>query len=50
MVTLRWVRPSIVVEVSFVEWTLDGNLRHATFFGVRDDKRPSDVRREIGRT
>ena len=49
MVTLRWVRPAVVVEVSFVEWTRDRNLRHAAFVGVRDDKRSSDVRRETGR-
>ena len=45
MVTLRWVRPAIVVEVSFVEWTRDRNLRHPAFVAVRGDKRPSDVRR-----
>jgi bifunctional non-homologous end joining protein LigD len=49
MGTLRWVRPAVVVEVSFVEWTRDASLRHAAFVGVRDDKRPSDVHREIGR-
>jgi ATP-dependent DNA ligase len=50
MATLRWVRPADVVEVSFVEWTRDANLRHAAFVGIRDDKRPADVRRETGRT
>jgi DNA ligase D-like protein (predicted ligase) len=46
MTKLRWVKPRHVVEVSFVEWTRDGNLRHAQFVGVRDDKPPRDVRRE----
>ncbi|MGH9315168.1 MAG: hypothetical protein ACRD1S_18435 [Vicinamibacterales bacterium] len=46
MKTLRWVRPVVVVEVSFVEWTRDSNLRHAAFVGVRDDKSARDVRRE----
>jgi bifunctional non-homologous end joining protein LigD len=46
METLRWVRPSLVVEVAFTEWTRDGNLRHAAFVGVRPDKRARDVRRE----
>jgi len=46
MTRLRWVKPRHVVEVSFVEWTRDGNLRHAQFVGVRDDKSPQDVRRE----
>jgi bifunctional non-homologous end joining protein LigD len=36
MAALRWVKPMIVVEVSFVEWTRDGLLRHPEFVGVRD--------------
>jgi bifunctional non-homologous end joining protein LigD len=46
MTRLRWVKPRHVVEVSFVEWTRDGNLRHAEFAGVRDDKPAREVRRE----
>lgn len=46
MAALRWVTPSLVVEVSFVEWTRDGSLRHAEFAGMRRDKRARDVRRE----
>jgi bifunctional non-homologous end joining protein LigD len=46
MTKLRWVEPRHVVEVSFVEWTRDGSLRHAQFVGVREDKRPREVRRE----
>jgi bifunctional non-homologous end joining protein LigD len=46
MQTLRWVRPELVVEVSFVEWTRDGNLRHTAFVGVREDKRAEKIRRE----
>jgi DNA ligase D-like protein (predicted ligase) len=46
MTKLRWVKPRHVIEVSFVEWTRDGNLRHAQFAGVRDDKPPRAVRRE----
>jgi ATP-dependent DNA ligase len=48
MTALRWVRPKIVVEVSFAEWKRDGLLRHPEFVGVRDDKWPRDVRREQG--
>jgi bifunctional non-homologous end joining protein LigD len=44
--TERWVRPEMVVEVAFGEWTPDGNVRHATFRGVRTDKDPRSVRRE----
>jgi bifunctional non-homologous end joining protein LigD len=45
MAMLRWVRPQPVVEVSFVEWTRDGHLRHAEFVAIREDKLPSEVRR-----
>ena len=46
MKLLRWIKPAVVVEISFVEWTRDGSLRHASFEGVRDDKPPHDVVRE----
>ena len=46
MTKLRWVKPMVVVEVSFVEWTRDGALRHSEFVAIRDDKRPTDVRRD----
>lgn len=46
MKALRWVRPALVVEIAFTEWTRDGSLRHAAFLGVRDDKPPREVRRE----
>jgi bifunctional non-homologous end joining protein LigD len=42
---LRWVKPHVVIEVSFVEWTRDGALRHSEFVALRDDKRASDVGR-----
>lgn len=48
MVKLRWVKPRVVVEVSFVEWTRDGALRHSQFVALRTDKRARDVRRESG--
>ena len=47
MTTLLWVKPKIVVEVSFVEWTRDGLLRHSQFVGIRQDKKPREVRREL---
>ena len=46
MKSLRWVRPTVVVEVAFTEWTESGNLRHASFAGLRIDKRARDVRHE----
>jgi bifunctional non-homologous end joining protein LigD len=45
MAKLRWVKPRLVIEVSFVEWTRDGALRHSEFVALRDDKRASDVGR-----
>jgi DNA ligase D-like protein (predicted ligase) len=46
MAQLRWVRPHVVVEVAFTEWTAGNNLRHASFQGMRNDKNPTDVVRE----
>jgi bifunctional non-homologous end joining protein LigD len=43
----RWVRPSLVGEVRFSEWTPDGRLRHPSFLGLRDDKAARDVVREM---
>jgi bifunctional non-homologous end joining protein LigD len=40
------VRPELVAEVAFTEWTTDGRLRHPRFVGLRDDKRARDVIRE----
>lgn len=44
--TVHWVRPEVVVEVKFAEWTADGRLRQPIYLGVRDDKSPRDVKRE----
>ncbi|WP_037356007.1 non-homologous end-joining DNA ligase [Amycolatopsis orientalis] len=42
----RWVRPELVAQIGFSEWTRDGRLRHPRFTGLREDKPPSDVIRE----
>jgi bifunctional non-homologous end joining protein LigD len=42
----RWVKPRLVCQVAFVEWTDAGNLRHSTFVGMREDKKPAEVVRE----
>jgi bifunctional non-homologous end joining protein LigD len=43
----HWVRPKLIAEVTFAEWTGDGKIRHPSFQGLRRDKRAADVRREI---
>ena len=45
-IRVHWVRPEIVVQVAFIEWTSHGKLRHPRLIGVREDKRPVDVVRE----
>jgi ATP-dependent DNA ligase len=40
---VHWVRPEMVVEVSYVEWTPDGLLRHVVFLGQREDKPARNV-------
>ena len=42
----HWVRPELVAQIGFSEWTRDGRLRHPRFLGLRDDKPPSEVVRE----
>jgi ATP-dependent DNA ligase len=42
----HWVRPEIVVQVAFIEWTVHGKLRHPRLLGVRFDKNARDVVRE----
>ncbi len=44
--TPHWVRPSLVVQVRFTEWTDDNKLRHPAYLGLRDDVDPTGVRRE----
>jgi bifunctional non-homologous end joining protein LigD len=43
----HWVRPDLVAEVEFTEWTSDGRLRHPSFKGLRFDKPATEVRREL---
>jgi bifunctional non-homologous end joining protein LigD len=42
----HWVTPRLVAEVSFAEWTPDGQIRHAVFQGLREDKPVKDITRE----
>jgi bifunctional non-homologous end joining protein LigD len=41
-----WVKPKLVAEVKFTEWTAAGEMRHPSFLGLREDKRPQEVVRE----
>ena len=39
-----WVKPKLVAEVKFTEWTsAAGEMRHPVFLGLREDKNPEDV-------
>ncbi len=43
----RWSEPKLIAEVSFTEWTSDGSIRHPSFQGLREDKSPQEVLREV---
>ena len=40
----HWVRPDLVAQVRFTEWTADSKLRHPVYLGLRDDKNPKRSR------
>jgi bifunctional non-homologous end joining protein LigD len=42
----HWVKPVLVAQVRFTEWTAEGNLRHPVYLGLRDDKKAETVTRE----
>lgn len=41
-----WVKPQMICEVKFQEWTREGSMRHPIFMGIRNDKKPGEVSRE----
>ena len=43
-----WIKPSLVAEVKFTEWTIAGEMRHPVYLGLRADKRAVDVVRRTG--
>jgi bifunctional non-homologous end joining protein LigD len=45
----HWVKPRLVAEVGFSEWTSTGSIRHPVFQGLRDDKAPKKITREVAR-
>ena len=44
--SVTWVRPELIAQVGFTEWTGAGRLRHPRFLGLRDDKAAAQVVRE----
>ncbi len=46
----HWLKPKLVGEVAFTEWTREGILRHPTFQGLREDKSPEEIARENPQT
>jgi bifunctional non-homologous end joining protein LigD len=46
MKNCRWLKPELVAEIEFAEWTPDGHLRHSKFIRLREDKKASEVVRE----
>jgi ATP-dependent DNA ligase len=44
--SVTWVKPKVVAQVAFTEWTHDGKLRHPRFLGSRQDREPGEVRQE----
>lgn len=47
---VQWVKPTLVAEVEFSEWTPEGHVRHASFKGLRADHAPKSIRREAVQT
>jgi bifunctional non-homologous end joining protein LigD len=43
MTVMQWLKPTLVAQIRFVEWTAEGRLRHAAFLGLRTDKAAKDV-------
>jgi len=46
MVECRWLKPQLVGQFEFVEWTSEGHLRQSRFVRLREDKKTKNVRRE----
>jgi bifunctional non-homologous end joining protein LigD len=47
MTKMHWINPVFVCQIKFAEWTRDGKLRQPAFLGLREDKPPGEVVREI---
>lgn len=49
LVKPHWVKPKLIAEVAFAEWTRSGHVRHAVFHGLRSDKPPERITKELPR-
>jgi bifunctional non-homologous end joining protein LigD len=44
---VHWIKPKLLCEVAFTEWTGDGHIRHPSFQGLREDKNAKEVKQEM---
>ena len=42
-----WLKPEVVAQIEFTEWTPDGHLRHSRFVGLREDTEAKKIMREL---
>lgn len=47
MAECRWLRPELVAQIEYADWTDASHLRHSKFIGLRDDKPAKEVHREL---
>lgn len=43
---VQWLKPKLVAQIKFTEWTGEGSMRHPVFLGLREDKKATEVKRE----
>jgi bifunctional non-homologous end joining protein LigD len=47
MKQIQWLRPKLVAQIEYTEWTSGNHLRHSRFVALRDDKDATEVRKEV---